>query len=377
LSLQILYCLWGSASLPSSRYLFYWTVIFHGGGYSEYSLSDYSLFVAFFPQLVAGPIVLHSELIPQFSQKERFVPKQENILTGLRYFVLGLSKKTLLADRFGRIVELGYVWPFERNIPGTVLIILSYTLQIYFDFSGYSDMAIGLGKLFGFDIPINFNEPYKASDIAEFWDRWHMTMTGFFTKYLYIPLGGSRKGKVRTYINTLIVFAVSGLWHGAAWTFVLWGTVHGLALVFHKIFENYIKKLPKVFTGLLTFVFVNMAWVLFRAESLGQAFRAVKCLFAGGFAGSNMDLCYAFLGQNPELVLQNIPYNETAFGVFAAVVTILGLLLGLLIVFFMPSSHKIANRQRVFGGEGIVFAVMAVLSIMTFANVSVFLYFNF
>ena len=162
-------------------------------------------------------------------------------MVGIRYFVLGLFKKTMVADRFGNLVNLGYVYPFERDLPGTVLIVLSYTLQIYFDFSGYSDMAIGLGKLFGVEIPVNFNEPYKATTIAEFWNRWHMTMTGFFTKYLYIPLGGSRKGKVRTCINVMIVFAVSGLWHGAAWAFVLWGMLHGMALVFHRIFKQILR----------------------------------------------------------------------------------------------------------------------------------------
>ncbi len=347
------------------------------GETDEYSLLDYSVFVAFFPQLVAGPIVLHKELIPQFSQKERFKPNWENIMVGLRYFVLGLFKKTMIADRFGNLVNLGYVYPFERDLPGTVLIILSYTLQIYFDFSGYSDMAIGLGKLFGVDIPVNFNEPYKAATIAEFWNRWHMTMTGFFTKYLYIPLGGSRKGKIRTYINTMIVFTLSGLWHGAAWAFVAWGMVHGLALVFHRIFKKYIEKLPRLLTGLFTFGFVNMAWVLFRTESIGKTVAVAKRLFVGGFSGNNMDLCHAFVGDNLEIMLQNISYSAAGFDMLAVVVTVIGLLTALLVVFLAPSSHHIANRKTAFAGEGIVFAVMAVLAIMTFTNVSTFLYFNF
>lgn len=347
------------------------------GDAMEYSLLDYSVFVAFFPQLVAGPIVLHQELIPQFSQKERFSPKWENMVVGLRYFVLGLFKKTMIADRFGNLVNLGYVYPFERDLPGTILIIVSYTLQIYFDFSGYSDMAIGLGKLFGVDIPVNFNEPYKAKNIAEFWSRWHMSMTGFFSKYLYIPLGGNRKGKLRTYVNVLIVFTVSGLWHGAAWAFVLWGMMHGIAMVFHRIFKKYIEKLPKLLTGFVTFAFVNMAWVLFRTESLGQTYRVVKSLLTGDFSGNNVDLCYAFLGSNLELMLQNISYGGAGFDLLAQVVTILGLVVALLVVFLAPSSHKIANRQSTFACEGIVFAIMAVLSIMTFTNVSTFLYFNF
>lgn len=347
------------------------------GENGNYSFLDYSVFVAFFPQLVAGPIVLHGEMIPQFSEKERFTPNWENIAVGIRYFVLGLFKKTMVADRFGNLVNLGYVYPFERNMPGTVLIIVSYTLQIYFDFSGYSDMAIGLGKLFGVDIPINFNEPYKTVNIAEFWKRWHITMTGFFTKYLYIPLGGNRKGRYRTYLNVMIVFTLSGLWHGAAWAFVLWGMLHGMALVFHRIFKSYIEKLPHILTGFFTFVFVNLAWVLFRTESIGRTKQVLTRLFTGGFLGDNTDLFLAFLGDNPETLLQNISYDQTGLSVFAAVFTVVCLLAALLVVFLAPSSHCIAGRKTAFAGEGVVFAIMAVLSVMTFTNVSTFLYFNF
>lgn len=232
-------------------------------------------------------------------------------------------------------------------------------------------------KLFGVDIPINFNEPYKAVNIAEFWKRWHITMTGFFTKYLYIPLGGNRKGRYRTYLNVMIVFTLSGLWHGAAWAFVLWGMLHGLALVFHRIFKSYIEKLPHILTGFFTFVFVNLAWVLFRTESIGRAKQVLTRLFTGGFSGDNTDLFLAFLGDNPEILLQNISYDQTGLSVFAAVFTVVCLLAALLVVFLAPSSHRIAGRRMAFAGEGVVFALMAVLSVMTFTNVSTFLYFNF
>lgn len=343
----------------------------------RYSLLDYGVFISFFPQLIAGPIVLHQEMIPQLSQKERFHLNVEKMAVGLRYFVLGLFKKTMIADRFGNVVAAGYAGSSGYNTWETAFIILSYTLQIYFDFSGYSDMAIGLGKMFGLDIPINFNSPYKAVTIADFWKRWHMTMTNFFTKYVYIPLGGSRKGKIRTYINILIVFSLSGLWHGAAWTFVLWGMLHGIALVLHRMFRQYIEKIPKAVTGLCTFVFVNIAWVPFRANSMWQAWEMIRRLFRGGIAGGSLNLCYAFLGGNLQLAFENMPYDTMLFDGIACVVTLLGIGGGLLLAFVAPSSHRIANHGQIYRYEGVVWGIMLVLCIMTFTNVSTFLYFDF
>lgn len=343
----------------------------------KYSFLDYCVFVSFFPQLVAGPIVLHQELIPQFSQKDRFRPKWENLSVGVRYFVIGLFKKTMIADRFGNIVSMGYVFPFTRDIPGTFMITVAYTIQIYFDFSGYSDMAIGLGKMFGFDIPMNFDQPYKAKNISEFWKRWHMTLTGFLTKYLYIPLGGNRKGIKRTCINTMLVFLISGLWHGAAWAFVFWGGIHGMALVFHRLLKQYIEKVPSLITGLCTFLFVNIAWIFFRTESLRNSYYVIKRFFVGGFSGNNLDLCHAFLGDGLELAFGNISYASDVFGVIAVLFTVVGFLVAFLLLYCAPSSHQLANRKNVLPCEGVVFAIMAVLSVLTFTNVSTFLYFNF
>ena len=347
------------------------------GETGAYSLLDYSLFVSFFPQLVAGPIVLHQDLIPQFEDQSLYKPRWDRMTVGLRYFVMGLFKKVIVADRFGYIVSAGHVYPFERDTLGTALVILAYTLQIYFDFSGYSDMAIGLGKMFGFDIPANFKSPYKAVTIADFWDRWHMTMTRFFTKYLYIPLGGSRRGMARTCLNVMIVFSLSGLWHGAAWTFVAWGMVHGAALVLYRVFKKTVDRIPRLLLGMGTFCYVNMAWVLFRADSLGQAYRMVRCLLAGGFSGKNQDLFLAFLGDTPELFLENIFGGGEWMTILAVVVTLLCFMSALLVVFLAPSSHEIANREEVRANEGILWAVMAFLCFMSFSNVSTFLYFNF
>lgn len=348
------------------------------GETGEYGLIDYALFVSFFPQLVAGPIVLHNQLISQFQDESRYKLDMNRFGEGIRYFVIGLFKKTMMADAWGRIADLGYSGEMSWDSPSAALIILAYTLQIYFDFSGYSDMAIGLGKMLGFELPKNFNMPYKAKDISEFWKRWHMTMTGFFTKYVYFPLGGNRKGKVRTYLNTMIVFAVSGLWHGAGWAFVEWGMLHGAALCFHRLFKEKISRIPGVITGAVTFVFVNFAWVLFRAEGIYKAKMMFRYLLFGGIGDSIPALCKAFTGDNISTVFKYIPSLSGSIPVaFSYIYMALATVVTLLIIWLAPSSHEIAMKKDIKVWEGPMYAFMAIVSIMTFMNVSTFLYFNF
>lgn len=183
---------------------------------------DYALFVSFFPQLIAGPIVNHNEMLPQFAQIGKRTAAWEDIAQGCGLFILGLAKKVLLADTFGAGVDYGYANLASLGRADAVLVALFYILQLYFDFSGYCDMARGIGKMLGMEIPANFNEPYKAVNIVDFWKRWHMTLSRFFTKYVYIPLGGNRKGQARMYGNLMIVFLLSGLWHGAGWHYLVW-----------------------------------------------------------------------------------------------------------------------------------------------------------
>lgn len=347
------------------------------GETGKYGIVDYALFVSFFPQLVAGPIVLHNQLISQFQDKDRYRLDINRFGEGIRYFVIGLFKKTMMADAWGRIADLGYAGESGWDSFSAALIILAYTLQIYFDFSGYSDMAIGLGKMLGFELPKNFDMPYKAKDISEFWKRWHMTMTGFFTKYVYFPLGGNRKGKVRTYINTMIVFAVSGLWHGAGWSFVEWGMLHGLALCFHRMFKEKIEKIPKFITGLVTFAYVNLAWVLFRAEGIYQAKMMIRYLLLGGVGDTLPSLCRAFSGENVYTLLKYIPGMSGVGDIWSYIFMALAVIVTLLIVWFAPSSHELALKKDIKVYEGPLYAAMAIISIMTFMNVSTFLYFNF
>ena len=245
----------------------------------EYSFLHYALFVTFFPQLIAGPIVHHHEMLPRFARSTIYRLKAEHLAVGLTIFTLGLFKKVVLAD--GVAV---YATPvFNAAEAGTALTFfeawggaLAYTFQLYFDFSGYSDMAIGLARMFGIRLPLNFNSPYKATSIIDFWRRWHITLSRFLRDYLYIPLGGSRKGEARRLTNLLITMLLGGLWHGAGWTFVLWGGMHGCYLVFNNIWRKWrssrghLHGTPagRFFAWLLTMLAVIVAWVPFRAEGL-------------------------------------------------------------------------------------------------------------
>lgn len=194
----------------------------------HYSFENYITFVTFFPQLIAGPIVLYKEMMPQFESVENRRFQSENFVRGIILFTIGLAKKVLLADVLAIPVNYGFEQTPFLDTPSTLLVILAYTFEIYFDFSGYSDMAVGLGRMFNIELPVNFNSPYKACSVKELWQRWHITLSRFFIQYVYIPLGGSRKGKVRTLFNIFIVFFLSGLWHGANWTYIAWGTMQGL-----------------------------------------------------------------------------------------------------------------------------------------------------
>lgn len=249
----------------------------------ENSFLNYSLFITFFPQLIAGPIVHHKEMMPQFANKFNLIKNYKNIATGLFIFSIGLFKKVVIADTFSLWATDGFDIAKALNFFEAWATSLSYTFQLYFDFSGYCDMAIGLALMFNIKLPINFNSPYKALDIQDFWHRWHITLSRFLRDYIYIPLGGNREGRRRTYINLMIVFLIGGLWHGAAWTFVFWGFLHGAAIVIHRIWKALNYKLNKILAWFITFNFINITWVFFRARSWDDAIKILKGMFCGGF----------------------------------------------------------------------------------------------
>jgi alginate O-acetyltransferase complex protein AlgI len=264
----------------------------HRGIASEYSFIHYLLFVTYFPHLIAGPILHHKQLMPQFGQAATYKINVDNVNIGLAIFIIGLFKKVVLADHFAL-----YATPVfdaigsggEPKIIEAWLGTLAYTLQLYFDFSGYSDMAIGISKMFNVNLPLNFNSPYKAANIIEFWRRWHMTLSTFLRDYLYFPLGGNRCGATRRYANLMATMLLGGLWHGANWTFVLWGGVHGVYLIVNHVWQSLCRgrNLPRIlrskaFNGGLTFVAVVIAWVPFRSNSIDAATRMLK-----GMSGMN------------------------------------------------------------------------------------------
>jgi len=248
----------------------------------EYDFLSYCLFVSFFPQLIAGPIVHHKEMMPQFFDVKNAFPHAANIAKGVLIFCIGLFKKVVIADTFAVWADAGFDSDHALTFFESWGASLSYTFQLYYDFSGYTDMAIGAALIFNIVLPLNFNSPYKALNIQDFWRRWHMTLSRWLKDYLYIPLGGNRKGTYRTYFNLWATFILGGLWHGAGWTFVLWGALHGFALVIHRLWEKSRLNMPKLCAWACTFLFVNITWVFFRAETLADAIRMLK-----GMAGLN------------------------------------------------------------------------------------------
>lgn len=248
------------------------------------SLLDYSLYIMLFPQLIAGPIVRYNEIADQLNNRE--FRNYNDRIYGLYRFAIGLAKKAIIANVLGEKADLIFgLESVDLNSSVAWLGIICYTFQIYFDFSGYSDMAIGLGRMMGFKFPENFNSPYISQSITEFWKRWHITLGSWMRDYLYIPLGGNRvSSKVRLYSNLWLVFLISGLWHGASWNFVLWGAYHGLFLIFDRLFLNTLTKgIGKLGRVMITFLVVLFGWVLFRTENLTAAVDYYSALLSFDF----------------------------------------------------------------------------------------------
>lgn len=339
----------------------------------KYNFLYYASFVTFYPQLIAGPIVTHDELVPQFLDRSKKQINWDNLSQGIFLFVLGMAKKMLIADVFGNAVNWGFGNIPELNSTNAVLVMLAYTFQIYFDFSGYCDMAIGIGKMFNIDLPLNFNSPYKSLTITEFWKRWHMTLTRFFTKYVYIPLGGNRKGEARTYLNTMIVFLISGFWHGANWTFVLWGALHGIFLVIARRFKGFFERLHPALNWIVTFAFVNLTWVLFRADSISDAFSFYKKIGQFNFGPIDRNISDCFRLDEVLWILDRTPV-ESAMPYFMLMIFFVGTLI---IVLGAKNAFEKMNRFRPTVINLAATVVLLVWCIFSMSGVSTFLYFNF
>lgn len=336
-----------------------------------YDFIDYALFVGFFPQLIAGPIVHHGEMIRQFRSKNNWRIKYSNLAPGIYLFFIGLFKKVIIADTLSYWAIWGFDTSVQLSFLEAWLTSLAYTLQLYFDFSGYTDMATGAALMFNIKLPVNFHSPYKSADIQEFWRRWHITLGRFLRNYIYIPLGGNRRGSSRTSFNLLLTFLLGGLWHGAGWTFVFWGFLHGTALVVQRWWRRMGLKINYLLGWFLTFNFVNLAWVFFRAKTWADAEKVL----------------YGMLGLNglvlpPRLAeiagsLNKLGITFSSLSIPDGYKAVVVIALGLLISLFAPNSIQLKEGFKPNVKNMIFTAGMAVTAIVCLLQVSEFLYFNF
>jgi len=369
----------------------------------EYNPIHYALFVTYFPHLIAGPILHHKEMMPQFEGAAAYSPRASNFAVGLTIFAIGLAKKTVLADGIAPYANDVFGAAGHGGAPTLIVAwggVIAYALQLYFDFSGYSDMAIGLSRLFGIRLPLNFDSPYKAASITDFWRRWHMTLSRFLRDYLYFPLGGNRKGPVRRYVNLMVVMLLGGLWHGAGWTFVLWGALHGAYLVVNHAWVAVRQALGIRGGGRLghaagvaiTFVAVLFAWTLFRAPSL-----PVAVTMLAGMVGLHGISLPAALAPAFGPIASTLAAHGVAFtlGGGAQFVTTWAWIVVLLpIVFLAPNTQEIMARFEPalgFRGERLpvrllwrptrnwAFAsgVLAAVGVLALTHHSEFIYFQF
>jgi len=347
------------------------------GEAKEYNFLNYALFVTFFPHLIAGPILHHREMMSQFESRWTLAVRYRNIVLGLFIFSIGLFKKVVIADTFAIWANAGFDGGMTLYFFSAWATSLSYTFQLYFDFSGYCDMAIGASLLFNIWLPINFNSPYKALDIQDFWRRWHMTLSRYLRDYLYIPLGGNRCSTVRVYFNLMATFVLGGLWHGASWMFIIWGALHGIALVVHRTWNGLGFHMPNTVAWLLTFNFVNVSWVFFRAKTLNDAHRVI-----GGMTDINSALDFpviviptsklAWGGWFSDYLLRWLPAGLAANVLcFGAIILALGIISQKNSFELMLSGQSMAKLS----GALLLFCI-AMYSVMMTTS-SVFLYFNF
>lgn len=324
------------------------------------SFFDYCNFVTFFPQLIAGPIVLPEEMLPQFASEENRRVKYKNLVDGLFIFGLGLVKKVLIADSIAVFANAGFGLQVEHfTMAEAWLISISYTMQLYFDFSGYCDMAIGIGRMFNINLPLNFNAPYRAVNFQDFWRRWHMTLNRFLTQYVYIPLGGSRVKERQVFLNIFLVFFISGIWHGAGWTFIIWGILHGVGVMICRRWKNTGGKMPSWLGMFVTFFFVNILWVLFRVDTLHQAWVIIRSMFDN----LNLTLTPVFTSHLPS-ILPNMTNMLILFGaIFLSV--------------FGPTAYELMTEFRHYKIKSVMTVCCLIVGVLFLSRVVTFLYFNF
>lgn len=339
----------------------------------EMDYFNYTLFVTFFPHLLAGPILHHKEMMPQFDSLKSKLINYKNIAAGIFLFSVGLFKKVVIADKFAQWANAGFETTQLLNLFEAWATSLSYTFQLYFDFSGYTDMALGIALMFNIRLPINFNSPYKALNIQDFWRRWHITLSRFLRDYIYIPLGGNRKGELHTYANLFAVFLIGGLWHGASWMFVTWGALHGLAIVLHRLWQHLGKKMPIILAWFITFNFINITWIFFRAEKWENSKNILNGML--GFNGIVLSEKYTkYFGDFQDGIIQfGTVYDHINGKAQTTAYIVLGFLLVLLCKNSMQQSSDFKPTRL-----NLIFTIALFLtSVSMLSEVSEFLYFNF
>lgn len=364
----------------------------------EYNFIHYVLFVTYFPHLIAGPVLHHKQMMPQFGHTKTYRINLENINVGLTIFIIGLAKKVLLADQFALYANPVFDAAAHGGEPRLIeawIGSLAYTFQLYFDFSGYSDMAIGLSLMFNVKLPLNFNSPYKAPNIIEFWRRWHMTLSAFLRDYLYVPLGGSHRGVPRRYANLMITMLLGGLWHGAGWTFVLWGGLHGVYLVINHVWRRLMgtdstaSNWRAILSIGFTFIAVVIAWVPFRSTDLDAALR----MWAGMFGINGVSLPSSLESRvHPWISHSSVFEGLTPLSGLYGLEVILALSFGLVLIWLFPNTQQLMAKYHPAVGtalassqwtldltwkSGVVGGTLFALAILTLTRESPFLYFTF
>lgn len=333
----------------------------------------YAAFVSFFPQLIAGPIVHNKEMIPQFLSKSNRKIDYGNIAVGLFIFSIGLFKKVAIADTFAVWATTGFDVATTLQFVEAWITALSYSFQLYFDFSGYTDMAIGIALLFNIRLPANFNSPYKALDLQDFWRRWHITLSRFLRDYLYIPLGGNRNGEIATYTNLMITFLLGGLWHGAGWTFVFWGFLHGFGLCVNRAWKRIGIRLWASVAWLITFLYVVVAWVFFRAEEWADAIKVLS-----GVAGLNGIRVPEILSRKiPLLEELGVEFGNSVININGNWQTLVWVMFGMAAILLAKNTIQLKEGFVSHYKSMVVTICCFCVSVLMIGKASEFLYFNF
>lgn len=343
------------------------------GGFRPGPGDSLLLYAFFFPSVVSGPILKPQAFFPQLHGESFLHPSGQDLAAGLYAVAVGTAKKVLLADNLGILTDNGWSHTGELSAFTAWLVILGYTLQLYLDFSGYCDIASGAARLLGLRLPANFLSPYRSLSVGEFWKRWHITLTSFLRECLYFPLGGSRRGTGRTCLNILIVFLVSGLWHGAGWTFLLWGGLHGLGQIGERVWPGR-ERLPKLLRWAMTFLFVNLAWVLFRAPSLSAAWEVLTAAFTGSWTGPEGWLMEGLFTKEVAALARLFP-RKWRLLTPGRLLLLYGA--GLTVALWPRNTAEQMDRFRPTLLRGAALAVLAAWSILSFTGVATFIYSNF